>query len=539
MKRAQQLLPWGLVLLQLVWWSYGVWPITPVEGDEQGVIFGVKGMLHDDSLLLPLRYLYEVQPGSYHLLTFLSHLTGASVEFTFGSVTAAGAVFFALAGARLLRDLNGIPFVWALVGMLWCQEVSAAAYYMNTSAFAAGLAVSALLLASRAAGPAGWFGAGLALGCAGWLRADSLLIAPACLGLIYWRERRWTAALLRTGAIAVIALVSVMLFYRLSHTSLADLFGSYATRPYSVSSWRESRDAAVTLLSPALGLGFIIGIVWLLHQRQHALCGVVLSGTIFSVLAYGNSLTTPKYYYYLVPFALIPSLALARQLAGWITRQPTLPRRCLLATVSILALGDQFVGLRLLHNTTRLMTTAPTWVTLAQARVGTREPALVVGPGELITNADGFRVRTGQGFAPLCWHREKERMVTELAALRSIIEQSSDCTLYWSSWLPRQLLLRELFDMGFAPENPPSPDMPALSDGLWRKGAQIVRVGFLGYLGSPYQPPGPAPASSTPAATFFLGTYGGKWPITELNDRLAWHQVSPVAEGFVTLYRRR
>lgn len=532
-------LPWVLALALLGWWSYGIWPIVPVEGDEQGVIFGVNAMVRPDPLLLPLRYLYEVQPGSYLLLGWLTRMSGAPVEIIFAAVTAAGALFFAAAGARLLGELCDLPFAWALVGMLWCQEVGTAACYLNTSAFAGGLAVLALLWAGRPASPAAWLGAALALGCAGWLRADSLLIAPACLGVVYWRERRWPTALLRTAGIAAGALLTVAVLFKLSGLSFAGPLQSYASRPGLVSSWREIRDVAVTLLSPGLALAGVLGLAWLLRRRQLALCGVVLLGAIGSVLAYGTSLTTPKYFYYLVPFALIPSLALARPLAAWMAARPPAWRRGLLAGLAVLALGDQLAGLRILSDRNRLLTTAPTWATLARAQLGSRSPALVIGPGELITNDDGFRVRTGQAFAPLCWHREKTRLLRELAAVRAILDRGADSTFYWSSWFPRQLLFRELLNAGFAPENTAGREMMALYDGLWRRGAQSVRVGFLGYTGSPDQPPGPAPASLTPAATYFLGTYAGKWPITELGDDRAWHQASAVAEGFATLHQRR
>lgn len=534
-----QILPWLIALVLLGWSSQGIWPFVPVEGDEQGVIFGVNAMVRNDALLLPLRYLYEVQPGSYQLLSTLCRMTGAPVELIFGTVTAAGAVLFAFAGARLLGELCAIPFAWALVAMLWCQEVGTAAYYMNTSALAAGLAVAAISWAGRPASPASWLAAGLALGCAGWLRADSLLISPACLGLVHWRERRWPTALLRTAGIAAGALLTAALLFKLSDLSVTAPLQSYSGRPALLSSWREIRDMSVMLLSPALGLGVILGLVWLLHRRQHALCGVALLGMTPSLLAYGGSLTTPKYFYYLVPFALIPALALSRHLARRVAGLSPMPRRAWWAGLVLLAAGDQLVGLRILHDSTRLMTAAPTVLTLARVQLGSREPALVVGPGELITNDDGFRVRTGQAFAPWCWRREKIRLAGELAAVSAILGQGADSTFYWSSWFPRQLLFRELLAAGFVPENTARQDMMALYDGRWRRGTQTVWVGFLGYIGSPDQPPGPAPASATPAATYFLGTYAGKWPITELNDPLAWQQVSAVAEGFVILHQRR
>src|SRR6185295_12734668 len=115
-------------------------------------------------------------------------------EIIFGLATVAGALAFAVAGARLLQILLGWPLGWMLVGMLCCQEVTTAACYLNTSALAGGPALLGIIL-SRRPDRFGWLGAGLALAVAGWLRADSLLVAPACLGMAYWARRQWLPAL--------------------------------------------------------------------------------------------------------------------------------------------------------------------------------------------------------------------------------------------------------------------------------------------------------------------------------------------------------
>ena len=534
MNRVRQLLPWSLVLLLLGWTSYGTWPLVPVEGDDQGVIFGVEGMLHpEDAFLRHARYLYEVQPGSYHLLAALVKITGASAATVFGVTTIAGALAFALAGARLLQILFAWPLAWLLFALLWCQEVTTAACYSNTSALAGGFALLATGLAHRR-GRGGWLGAGLVLTLAGWLRADSLLVAPACLGLAYWQERQWKPAITRTALIALTTLTGIFLLYWLSGTSVLLSLGSYAERGYLLSSWRVLLESPVQLLSPALAVGGALGFVLLLWRRQSALGLVVISGTIASVAVYGASLTTPKYFYYLVPFVLIPALHLVDGLRPWLLRQP---RTAALALAGVL-LCDGLLGLRTLNQPQRYFTTAPTWATLGEVALPPRTFALVIGPGELIINADGFRVRTGQFFAPLCWHREKERMRTNLATIRSWLATGRELTIFWANWLPTQMAVRELLAAGFPPPGPVKPGDVAATMQDWRRPGQVVHLGYLGYVGSVYQPPGPAPASLTGPDTYFIGD-GANQPITELADRAHWHLLSAVPEGLITLHQRR
>jgi len=533
----RQTLPWLIVLVQLAWWSYGTWPISPVEGDEQGVLFGAEGMLRHDPLLLRVRYLYQVQPGSYQLLVALARATHGSLETIFGVATVVGAVGFALTSAYLLRILLGWPLAWVLVGLLGCQELTTAACYMNTSALAGGLAILGVVLAGRSPRP-GWLYAGLALAVAGWLRADSLLVAPACLGMTYWARREWRPALIHTTATAVTAVLAVLLLYRASGTSLLTGFNSYTERGMALSGWRTLIETSLLLLSPALAVCAALGCGLMLWRRQYALGLVVMGGVGPSVLAYGTSLTTPKYFYYLVPFALAPALVALEGLLQSLQQRPAWQRRLAWCLGLAFLAGDTVVGLRTLSDEQRYFTTAPTWARLGPLRRGAKTFALVLGPGELVLNADGFRLRTGQGFAPWCWHVEKIRMRHELATIARWLEQEKDFTLLWSNWIPYQMVSREMFAAGYRPEDPPQIGTGMAYPGNWQRGEHHVHLDFLGYVNNTYQPPGPSKTVQAGTVTFFVGDCA-RQPITELLDGRQWQLVSAVPEGFMTLHQRR
>ncbi len=537
MNRFRQLLPWGLVLLLLAWAAPGTWPVVPVEGDEQGVLFGVDAMLLQDAARMNLSYIYYLQPGYYQLLAGLVRVTGAPAELWFGVTTVIGAAGFALAGARLLQILLGWSLGWSLVAMLWCQEVTTAAFYMNTSALAGAFAILAIIL-SRHPQRAAWLASGLLLALAGWLRADSLLIAPACLGMAYWQERQWRPALLRTAVIAAVSLLAFLGAYALSRADLRDAFAVYGVRGFGHTGWRTFVEVFPLLLSPALALALLAGLGWLLAPARWPLALVVCTGIAASLLAHGTELTTPKYFYYIVPFLLVSALAvvdaLGRQLRAW----PRGWRRgAASAATAGLVLADGFLGLRTLAEGQRYFVPTPTLATLLEFKWKGREFALVIGPGELLLNVDAFRVRTGKWFAPAAWHREKLRVQADLATLRGWLAGPGDVTLYCSSWLTAQVAARELFVAGFRPPEGFSRQggVPGAED--WRRADQVVHLGFLGYAGSPYQPPGPAPASATGAATYFLGE-GAPEALTELADDRHWQLRSATRTGLLTLYRR-
>jgi len=521
-----RLLAWiGCATLALVALR-GVHPIVPVEGDEQGVLFGVEGMVRGTPELLARRYLFEVQPGSYQTLAALVRGVGVSPETAFATTTLFGALLFALAGATLLSVTCSVAFPYALLAMLWCQETITGACYLNTTTLAAGVAVLSLLPFACNARLAALLAGGCGLGLAGWLRGDALLISPAALALLVHR-RGFVGSALRDTAFA--AMVSGAVFWLLRETSGAPLregLSTYASLSSQVASARNTRDVIVTLLSPALLLLSLAGFIWLTATRSYALLFVALAGTIPALLAYRGALVSTKYLYCTVPFAVLPALALLRALAVRGAAWRPAPRLLLGGAAAVLAAGDLGAGVRLLRGESCYYTPAPAWLSV---ELGSSQRHLALGGGDIIPNEDGFRLRTGQIFAPAVWRREKLHQVGQLELLRAIFARETDATIFFAGWLPEQMVSRELFRAGFTPQAIPA-------GARWSHGARRIEMIFLGHVGSPHQPPGLAPART--GACYFVGLYGGKVAPTELADGGRWQPFSAPTEGFLTLYRR-
>lgn len=503
--------------------SRGIWPIVPVEGDEQGVLFGVEGMVSSSPALLARRYLFPIQPGSYDALAAAVRLTGVSAQTVFATATVVGATLFAASGAWLLSAALSIPFVFALLGMLACQETVSAACYLNTSALAGGVVLLSLVpFARRARLPLLLVG-GAGLGIAGWLRGDALLVAPTALPLLALHDG-WSARTFRDTALAAGVAVLVFLgLHQLSGAPLSAAVAAFAGRTADSGTLRMTRDALLTLLSPALLLASIAGVVGLVARKKGTHLALVAAGLVPSALAYRDALVSTKYLYCTIPFALVPALLLISDL---LARR----RRIALALVALAATADAVAGIRVLPSEARFFSAAPAAFSVSLP-LGSRTIAIVLGGGDVIPNEDGFRLRTGHLFAAETWRQEKLHQQTCLAEIRSFVEGASSETLYFAGWLPEQLALRELFAAGFRPQAP-------TDFSVWRRGPQTIALHFLGHVGSPYQPAGPAPAAALGRAPLFIGLYGDKVPPTELADGRHWHAVSSPAEGFVTLYRR-
>lgn len=504
----------------------GVQPIVPVEGDEQGVLFGVEGMVRGTPELLARRYLFEVQPGSYQTLAALVRWLGVSPEAAFATTTLFGAALFAVAGAGLLSLTCSIAFPYALLAMLWCQETITAACYLNTTTLAASVAVLSLLPFARNARRAALLAGGCGLGIAGWLRGDALLISPAALALLVHRRGFVWSAVRDTALAATLAIVVFWLLREASGAPLREGLTAYATLSSDVASLRTTRDVIVTLLSPALLLLSVAGLLWLGATRSYALLFVALAGVVPALLAYRGALVSTKYLYCTVPFAVLPAVALLRTFAAHCAAWRPSTRVLACGAAALLAAGDLGAGVRLLRGETCYYAPAPAWVSV---EIGSSQRRLVLGGGDIIPNEDGFRLRTGHLFAPEVWRREKLHQTAQLEQFHAIAERETNATIFFAGWLPEQMAARELFRAGFTPRATPT-------GARWTRDARTIETVFLGHVGSPHQPPGLAPARA--GVCYFVGLYGGKVPLTELADGARWQPVSAPTEGFITLYRR-
>ncbi|MBI5422663.1 MAG: hypothetical protein HZA32_01165 [Opitutae bacterium] len=503
--------------------SRGLWPIVPVEGDDQGVIFGVEGMVSSSPELLARRYLFPIQPGSYDVLAAAVRLTGVSAQTVFASATVFGAALFAVSGAGLLSAALSIPFVFALLAMLACQETVAAACYLNTSALAGGVALLSLVPFARRARRSLLLLGGVGLGVAGWLRGDALLVAPATLPLLALHDGWGARALRDTALAAFVAIIAFLALRQLSGAPLSAAIATFAGRAPESSTLRMTRDALLTLLSPALLLASLAGVVWLAARKKGTLLLLLAAGLIPTALAYRDALVSTKYLYYTIPFALLPGLLLLRTLLAQ-------RRRTTLALLALAATADAVAGLRVLPSEARFFSAPPAAFSTSFV-LGSRTIKVVLGGGDVIPNEDGFRLRTGHLFAAETWRREKLHQQARLAEIRAFVETHSSETLYFAGWLPEQLALRELFAAGFLPRD-------SVTFTQWHRGTRSIELRFLGHVGSPYQPAGPAPSPTLGRDPLLIGLYGNQVSPTELADGRHWRVATAPAQGFVTLYRR-
>lgn len=515
---------WLLVLVLALVWCVGLFPLVPVEGDEQGILFGAWVRAGGHAQYQPLSYMPEIQPGTHVLLAAVGRIDSFWIEPAYGLMSAAGALGFVLLGALLVRRVVGLPWWLSLLLMLQMQEAQAAACYMNSSSLAGALALAAVTLPLVSRLRHDWLAVGALLAVGGWLRMDSLLVSPAVLCAYLHRDGRVGEAVLRTALAAVVSLAGVAGLAQAAGHPLTEVLAAYCAQPETGEGLRSWAEGLLLLTSPAMLAASVAGA---------ALCPApmrlwFLFGILPSVLAYRHSLATTKYLYYILPFVAIYAGACVSRI------RIRLAGTAAFGALAVLTVAlDGMVGLRTSDDSLRVFSKGET---LAKATIGRhkgRELALVVGPGELCRHADGFRVRTGQAFAPLRWRAEKEAMQENLSLLGGFVDANEHCRLLWGNWLCIQAAQRVLLDKGYEAvlARPPT-EGPV----VWRRGARTVVVDYHPYANSPFFQDGRRYGPYSDRPTWFIGDLADVAPIAGTDAGHRWRLVSRTAKGFINLF---
>lgn len=520
----------------LAWLLVGIFPITPLEGDEQGVIQGATAMANRDARYWNLAYLYEIQPGSYVTISRIARLTGWSAENVFAGLSAGGALLFAAGAALLIQRLLSAPWPLVAIGMLLSQEIWAGAYYMNTTAVGGWLALLALVVALKPL--TGWrvWAVAALLAVAGWIRIDCLLISPAVAALAWRRHGSLLPVCREILPVALLALGLVALLYFGSNVSPLDIVAANSTR--GADGWGRTIRMYCLITSSLVGLLSLLGLTLMALQRKWPLLLVWIGGAGLSFAMYGRSLASNKYFYLAAPFFILAAVFAAQDV---IQRWPAWPRAWRYATAVLgaaLFLFDTVGGVLTSTAERRLFAPRPQVLRLANLPVGGRNIQFTLGAGELIATTDGYRMRGGTLFAPATWALDKSELIRRLDGLAILLLARGDSSLFVGDWLGYQLALRVLRQEGFDFAQPYVEGTSYPYAGVWKKGQKVVHLGYLPYAKSEYFDPQRRITNPTGTNTWFIGTLGDLGPLAELTDGLHWQLHSTDRYGYIQVHQR-
>jgi hypothetical protein len=526
--------------------AVGVLPFAPFEGDDQGMVNGLREILLGPAGFPSLVYVYELQPGAYRLVLGLHALTHLDVGTLYFGASAAGAAGFVLFSAWLGRRLLGMSFGWCLAMTALAQELFTAAAYANTNNLGGCFVLLGILVLELRPHRGGCVAAAMLIALGGWCRIDAFAIAPLALVVLarhlpLARAMRWTLA----TAVATVMIFCALLWAS-DDTPLA-IWRFFSSQPKNALGLFHTLQW-LYLLHSATGLILaLVGVVWATARKDFWLPAsfVVVFIPLFAI--HGQNFYSTKYFSYGVPiltWSALWTLHRLYEIAGaprphsaWRRR---LARAALASAVAAMAL-EYTTSIRRVENPERLWP-LPTGVPLAVFSGGSKA-ALVwtLGPGELIPGADGFRMRTGYGFSPWLWHIEKCKVLVECSRLRQLLSGCDRATVITSTYLAHQIVVSLARAQGLKPGPPSHPDTTNTSteERMWQDGLrrfEIFLVNHTQYRFAEFHEIVAAPL----ATPVYFANDSGRIYADELfaNDSQPWRLLSAQADGTFTIYQR-
>jgi len=470
--KVQRLLALACVLL-LCEMLVGAFPFSSVEGDEQAVINGVQEMIRPRSADLRWRYDYPVQPGAYWLTIGAHALTRAAPGLCYYALSAACAFAFAFVSAAFVSRLSGLGLVSSLTLTLLCQEVQRGGFYANSSTFGGLFVLLGLwsFLRVRRPGFASSVIAGVLFGLGGWCRLDALVLTPVLL-VLAWHRTTPGRAIALTAAAAFSSLAALGALDAAAHVSPGEILGVYSGRSSNLG-FRSTIVGFYEIGSLGLFLAAGFGITSCLRRREYWPLLLAAGGLGPTLFLYAESVTTPKYLYYLTPILAF--------LAAEGVRAAVAMRRLWPGFLAVTAVAAEWLtGLRTTRTEFRRFTPEPTLAAIAPIHVGTKRLEWVVGAGEIIPNDDGFSLWTGLGYAGIAWHREKANALRQIGNLHQVIDRNPRLAVLTSTYASYQCAVGHLRQTGFScADQLIDPIDPASHLDRWQSGPRVCWLAWI------------------------------------------------------------
>jgi len=467
---------WAVFFALILYHVVGFFPVAAVEGDDAGIACGAELIAAGSPDARSVAYRYHAQPGVYSTVVGLRRIAGLPSLAGFQLISSVGSLIFVVVGAALLGGLLACPVPACGIALVLFQETFAGGSYANSTTPAATAALVGLYLLWCGGGPLQFVAAGLALGVAGWMRADAVLITPVALALVVqgsWRER-----LQRLAIAGVVALATVLLLFAASGSGLRDLVqDSWAIVgaggwSHGIARIQEKQTVRAHLAYFSLPFAFAgaYGLLLMLRRRRWNLLFAFVLGFLPSWLVYVKNLSTPKWLYVCIPFVVLPALY------GLLNGGKR--RKAVTTLIVILFVGQYLVGSRLAFR-------AKPWAEQVRPdglvlwsqnfRAGPiTQAAVALGPGIAIPTDDGLRLGTGILFAPLAWHAQKVALAESAARLGAYLRgyEGERLDLYTGIWYARTVLNYILASSGF--ELARFEPLPNAARYTWRLGRLTV-----------------------------------------------------------------
>lgn len=446
---------WGLFIGLVIYQLSGIFPITTFEGDGVAIAVGANSFDTFGFGDTPLTYRYSFQSFTYVFIYILSKLLHLPTFPVFSILGALSAIGYVLLSAALVKQFSGLSYPLSGLIILSFQEAMAAAYYPNTNVIAAFLVTGGLMALKSATGytpslpgmaqrsvvysKAFWSILSVILIALGVLaRIDSIIIiAPFLVIFLYHRKPGRYDWLAVPGFFIVVAIW--IYSFNLDPSFALKVAGRHLGTHYYLGLISKSYLSFFSLA----GIWLIcLGCIYLIAHRRFFVLILALAGILPSVVMYSQTMTTPKYLLYTLPYwgLLAAFSALSLQ-----SIRPSISRVLKVITAGLFV-AQYIFGVQVSAPTlsSPKYPAAPELLPLLHLQSPSRaiEAEIVIGAGQPVYTHDQYRLTSGILFSPSYWSSAKTLHNQEVEHLCSQIDshQVHDLRFYLDGEKSKTLL---------------------------------------------------------------------------------------------------
>lgn len=448
-----------IILLILIWISFGFFPILNIEGDSAFFSAGCE-RLYANGFQIPPDYFYEwdMQPlVGVIVVGFKYVFPTLSCELIYNILTIICSISYIFVASLFISKLSKLQWEYCFIILILFPESYSIAYYSNTAIFASLISLIGFMLIIKK--PINIISIFL-IGIAPLLRVDILTIYPFIL-LLFWLNFSFKKSILYSTIYALSTLtISTIGFYILKANPLTTLklYQSLNDTNLDIFDIVDFLKINASFYTVASLILIVFGLVRLTKIQNYKLLLLILIPIITLYYVYGDFAgAATKHIQYLIPFAgLLVVFGIYE-----INNQSIKIKKILIIIISTIVTLQSFVGIRFISN-------SKPWINKSYSQQFSRptllrfthipvtdlgELQIVIGAGQIIPTADELMLLSGHFFTPFYWHSLKTSELNQRKIIENIISKNDSTLFFLTTQSSEWLFSQQLHSLGYKIED--------------------------------------------------------------------------------------
>lgn len=438
------LLLYTLLGLTFIYHLAGIFPITRFETDSMAIANACEEMIQSGKFEENvLGHSYHMQSGTYFLIVTLSKISGISAFSSYSILTIIFAFIYWIFLFMLLRKItNAEPILIILILFLF-QEIFILSYYANSAVIASAFWIIAFYILWVKNDKISFIISALLLSLAAWFRVDAAFTFPSVLILLYMKDKKIKAAILKSVILALIVIPVTLVLMHLMNANVAGFLGytEYHGELFGTEHNIGILDLHVIKAHAAYFSILVIFLIvfstlMLLRKKNYLPILFLISGILFYYMLGINNAIAAKHLSYFTFFwvmIILTGLNFYRDFKPF--------ARKIFVSIAILLFFIQYIiGIRVDINAipyqfeeNSTLNPEPTVLHLGSINLNKssiEKINFVVGAGTKISTADELSASSGLLFTPIMWYMQKMGLNESFNKLSNIIHSSKEDTIF-------------------------------------------------------------------------------------------------------------